>query len=128
MSVPKEDTQKTFYPHFVAEIAAAILVCLQILLIIAMIFVPEMGRQIDLSRQFQPRPEWYFLWLFELVRYFPGRSIIIGTVLIPLVTVLLLMLIPFIDSGRNGEKRTSAVFYMLALMPALLTILYLSSR
>lgn len=128
MSVPKEDTQKTFYPHFVAEIAAAILVCLQILLIIAMLFVPEMGRQIDLSRQFQPRPEWYFLWLFELVRYFPGKCIAIGTVVLPLVSVLLLMFIPFIDSGRNGEKRASAVFYMLALMPAMLTILYFSLR
>ncbi|MCK7504993.1 MAG: hypothetical protein MZV70_13545 [Desulfobacterales bacterium] len=31
-----------------------------------------------LSQPFQPKPEWYFLWLFQLVRYFPGRAPHVG--------------------------------------------------
>ncbi|MCE5311643.1 MAG: hypothetical protein LLF86_00660 [Nitrospiraceae bacterium] len=128
MSAERKNEQKTFYPHFVAEIAAAALLCLQLLLVLALLFAPDTGRQIDLSRQFQPRPEWYFLWLFELVKYFPGKSIFIGTLVVPALSVLLLALMPFIDQGSSGRKKASVVFYVLAVMPILLTAMYLLSR
>ncbi|MDX9713953.1 MAG: hypothetical protein RBT37_00835 [Dissulfurispiraceae bacterium] len=122
------EQKKTFYPHFVAEIAAVIVLCLELLVVMAMLFAPEVGRPIDLSRQYQPRPEWYFLWLFELVRYFPGKSIVIGTVVLPLVSVLLLMFLPFIDRVGRGRNRASIVFCMLVIMPVLLTAIYLFRR
>ena len=44
-----------------------------------------------------PRPEWYFAFLFELRRYFPGDSEIIATQVLPGVAILVLLLIPAID-------------------------------
>ncbi|MBN2654871.1 MAG: hypothetical protein JXR79_07140 [Nitrospirae bacterium] len=123
-----EEIEKTFYPHFVAEVVVVIFFCLQILIVISMLFVPEMGRPIDLSRQYQPRPEWYFLWLFELVKFFPGWSVVVGTVVVPLASVLLLMMMPFIDRGGSSSKMASIIFYLLLVMPVLLTISYILSH
>lgn len=49
-----------------------------------------------------PRPEWYFLWLFEMLKYFPGKLEWVGTVIIPGIGVLVLFLLPFID--RNPRR------------------------
>jgi quinol-cytochrome oxidoreductase complex cytochrome b subunit len=35
-----------------------------------------------------PRPEWYFLFLFQLLKYFPGQIEWVGTVIIPTIAVL----------------------------------------
>lgn len=44
-----------------------------------------------------PRPEWYFLFLFELRRYFPGSAEIVATMIIPGAVLALLVLMPLID-------------------------------
>jgi mono/diheme cytochrome c family protein len=48
---------------------------------------------------YTPRPEWYFLFLFQLLKYFPGELEFIGVVLIPTIAIILLFLLPFIDRG-----------------------------
>lgn len=47
-----------------------------------------------------PRPEWYFLFLFEFLKFVPGKIEWVGTTLIPLVAVVLLFAIPFLDRDR----------------------------
>lgn len=94
---------KRFYPDYLSEIIFCILVCVQILIVIALLYPPEAGRQIDLSKPFQPLPEWYFLWLFKLVAYFPGDFDFIGTFIMPLIFIFLLFSIPFIDRGTKGR-------------------------
>ncbi len=49
-----------------------------------------------------PRPEWYFLFLFQMLKYFPGKVEWLGTTIIPLVAVLALFLLPFFD--RNPRR------------------------
>jgi menaquinol-cytochrome c reductase cytochrome b/c subunit len=49
-----------------------------------------------------PRPEWYFLFLFQLLKYFPGSLEWLGTTVIPLIAVLALFLLPFFD--RNSKR------------------------
>ena len=44
-----------------------------------------------------PRPEWYFLWLFEMLKYFPGVIEWVGTAVVPGILVLVLLLLPFFD-------------------------------
>jgi mono/diheme cytochrome c family protein len=44
-----------------------------------------------------PRPEWYFLFLFEMLKFFPGQIEFIGTVVIPGAAILALFLLPFFD-------------------------------
>ena len=61
-----------------------------------------------------PRPEWYFLFLFEMLKYFPGQIEWIGTTIIPGIAVLLLVLLPFIDRNpaRHWKQRKFAVSFM----------------
>ena len=87
---------KPFYPDQLFEDAVAILV-LFILLAAAAIFIPvpleELANPTDAS--YDPRPEWYFLFLFQLLRYFEGPLEVIGTFLIPTVAIVLLLFLPF---------------------------------
>lgn len=44
-----------------------------------------------------PRPEWYFLFFFQLLKYFLGELEFIGVVVIPTIAIVLLVLLPFLD-------------------------------
>jgi len=61
-----------------------------------------------------PRPEWYFLFLFEMLKYFPGQLEWVGTVIIPTIAVLALFLLPFYDRSplRYWKKRKVATAIM----------------
>ncbi len=61
-----------------------------------------------------PRPEWYFLFLFQLLEFVPGQLEWIGTFLLPTVAVLALLLLPFYDRNpfRHWKKRRLAVILM----------------
>lgn len=61
-----------------------------------------------------PRPEWYFLFLFQLLKYFPGKLEWVGTVIIPGIAILALILLPFYDRSpfRHWKKRRVAVGVM----------------
>jgi len=50
-----------------------------------------------------PRPEWYFLFLFQLLRYFPGQLEWVGIIILPLLALGALLALPFID--RRIERR-----------------------
>jgi ubiquinol-cytochrome c reductase cytochrome b subunit len=54
----------------------------------------------DPSRPYPARPEWYFLFLFQILKYFPGESEIIGTVAIPGLAGLVLFVLPLLGMGR----------------------------
>jgi mono/diheme cytochrome c family protein len=59
-----------------------------------------------------PRPEWYFLGLFQLLKYFPGRWEVIGAMVVPGIASAFLALLPWIDRGpdRDPRKRQLVVF------------------
>lgn len=61
-----------------------------------------------------PRPEWYFLFLFEMLKFFPGAIEWVGTFIIPTLAVGLLFLLPFIDRNphRHFSKRRFAIAVM----------------
>jgi len=61
-----------------------------------------------------PRPEWYFLFLFELLKYFPGQIEWVGTFLLPAIAILALLLLPFYDRTpvRHWKKRKVGVSIM----------------
>ncbi len=52
------------------------------------------------TEEYPARPEWYFLFLFQLLKYFEGEQEIIGTVVIPNAALLLLLLLPLLGYGR----------------------------
>lgn len=61
-----------------------------------------------------PRPEWYFLFLFQMLKYFPGEIEWVGTAIIPGLAVLALFLLPFFDRNpnRHWSKRKFAITFM----------------
>jgi menaquinol-cytochrome c reductase cytochrome b/c subunit len=61
-----------------------------------------------------PRPEWYFLFLFQMLKYFPGRLEWLGTAVIPVLVLLVLLLLPLLDrkSARHYSKRKIALGIM----------------
>jgi ubiquinol-cytochrome c reductase cytochrome b subunit len=58
-----------------------------------------------------PKPEWYFLFLYQTLKAFPGQLEPVGTIGIPFLLVLLFLLLPFIDRTpeRNPARRPVAV-------------------
>jgi ubiquinol-cytochrome c reductase cytochrome b subunit len=55
------------------------------------------------AKGYLPRPEWYFLGMFQLLKLFEGRAMIVGTAILPGLLTLLVVLLPWID--RNPERR-----------------------
>lgn len=53
--------------------------------------------------QISPRPEWYFLFLFQILKVFQGPWEVVGTAVIPGVIGLILLGLPFYD--RNWSRR-----------------------
>src|SRR5438874_9471838 len=58
-----------------------------------------------------PRPEWYFLFLFQTLKLFSGPLELVGSVVLPGLAVLALILVPFIDRGTimKVTRRTTAI-------------------
>jgi ubiquinol-cytochrome c reductase cytochrome b subunit len=50
-----------------------------------------------------PRPEWYYVPVFQWLKYWQGRTSIVGIVIIPALLFLALFALPFID--RSPERR-----------------------
>jgi mono/diheme cytochrome c family protein len=71
-----------------------------------------------------PRPEWYFLFLFQMLKYFPGQIEWVGTVIIPTIAVLALLLLPFYDRSpyRHWKKRKLAVGIMSLVVVAIVAL------
>ena len=64
-----------------------------------------------------PRPEWYFLFLFQMLKFFKGPLETFGSVVLPGMAVLALFLVPFIDRGpmiRLGKRTFAITFAVLA--------------
>ena len=116
---------KDFYPHYLVEILVVIFVTIELAVVLALLFPPPVGRPINFSTPFIPRPEWYFLWLYQLIKYFPGPSMVIGAVGLPLVGLAALLLTPFIDRGKWGPLAVAGACALL-LAVVLLTVLALS--
>jgi menaquinol-cytochrome c reductase cytochrome b/c subunit len=75
--------------------------------------------------QTEPRPEWYFLFLFELLRIFKQPwQLIFATIIIPTLMMVLLIAWPFLDTGRDRRlsRRPAGVALGLA-TPAVLIAL-----
>lgn len=54
----------------------------------------------DAAQPYPARPEWYFMFLFQVLKYFEGSEEIIGTVVIPNGVLVLLALLPLLGYGR----------------------------
>ena len=71
------------------------------------------------TTSFVPRPDWYFYFLFYLLRIFKWpESVFLGTIGVPTIALVLLLMLPFLD--RRRVRRPSA--RPVAMVAAVLTI------
>src|SRR5207248_11728158 len=103
--------RKQFYPAQVFKDTVAIFVAFAVLFTLAVaVRVPleELADPTDTT--YVPRPEWYFLFLFQTLKLFNGPLEMVGSVVLPGLAVLVLLLVPFIDRGqlRRVTQRTFA--------------------
>ena len=88
--------------------------CVVLLIIILMSIVlgAELGPKADpTTTTYTPRPEWYFFFLFELLRVIkPPALVPLATIGVPTICMILLFLLPFYDRGpeRRPERRPIA--------------------
>jgi mono/diheme cytochrome c family protein len=88
----------SFFPDVVVKDAVvALLVFLALVALAYFIGAPLEARANPADTSYTPRPEWYFLFLFQLLKYFPGKLEVIGVIVIPTVVLGLLFFLPFID-------------------------------
>ena len=61
-----------------------------------------------------PRPEWYFLFLFEFLKFVPGKIEWMGTFVLPVLGILVLIALPFLDRNplRHWKNRLAGVSIM----------------
>jgi menaquinol-cytochrome c reductase cytochrome b/c subunit len=69
---------------------------------------------------FVPRPDWYFYFLFYLLRIFKWpNTVVIGTVGIPTLAIILLLALPFIDLRRERRLLRRPVAVVAAILVVL---------
>jgi mono/diheme cytochrome c family protein len=77
-----------------------------------------------------PRPEWYYLPIFQWLKYWRGPYAIIGIIVIPAITAALLVLVPFIDRRleRRPWRRPIAVGIFLLILGGFVGMGFMSVR
>jgi mono/diheme cytochrome c family protein len=87
-----------FFPDILLKDAIVVLLVFVVLVALAyFVGAPLEARADPGDTTYTPRPEWYFLFLFQLLKYFPGNLEVIGVILIPTLVVVLLFALPFLD-------------------------------
>ncbi len=106
--IPSDDsTREPFFPKQMARDAAMAIAVLVVLLALARFFPAPLEATADpTDTAYVPRPDWYFLSLFQLLHYFKGRAELVGTVAIPAAVALFLFALPLLD--RSGTRRPGA--------------------
>jgi len=104
-----------FWPDIIYKDLVITLALFIILVILATwIGVTQEPKADPSDSTYVPRPEWYFLFLFQLLKYFPGSLEWLGTTIIPLIAVLALFLLPFFD--RNPRRYWKSRPWAIAIM------------
>jgi ubiquinol-cytochrome c reductase cytochrome b subunit len=114
---PKRDSY--FWPDQVLKDAIA---CLAVLLAVVALTIyfrgAPLGPPADPSNEFPARPEWYFLFLFQLLKYVPAFW---GAVIIPAFLGLWMFLTPFIGKSKGGHQFNVGFWWVLIAGSAALT-------
>ena len=110
---PFDDRPKRkFFPEQVFKDVCAIFAVFAVLFFLAAAARAPLERLADpTDTTYTPRPEWYFLFLFQTLKFFRGAAEPIGSVLLPTFAVALLFAVPFLDRSRlkRVTERTFAI-------------------
>ena len=94
-----------FWPAQVLKDTTWMAVILATLVALAALVGAPLDAPADPSSTYDARPEWYFLFLFQLLKYFEGPAVLVGTVVIPTACAAFLLLLPFLDRAPSRSPR-----------------------
>lgn len=109
---PKRAPDCAFWPDQVLKDAVACLAVMAAVLFLILrprLFGQEPGAELgapaDASEPFSAaRPEWYFLFLFQFLKYFPGGTEVWGAIVIPTILLGIMFLMPFLGRWKLGHR------------------------
>jgi quinol-cytochrome oxidoreductase complex cytochrome b subunit len=114
---------KPFFPYAVAKDSIMAVVVMASIIVMALVLGAELGPKVDpTSTTYTPRPEWYFFFLFEVLRVIKPSSLTpLAAIGVPTICMILLFLLPFYDRSpeRRPERRPiamAAAFFTIAAM------------
>src|SRR5438445_13339966 len=97
---------KPFFPYAVAKDGTMALIVMLMIIFLALLFGAEVGPKADpTTTTYVPRPDWYFYFLFEVLRVMKNvpKFTPMAAIGVPTICVILLFLLPFYD--RSPERR-----------------------
>ena len=119
-----EHSEEIFYPSFLfKEIVVMMLIFILVAIVLALVFPVGLGDPADpTDNLFVPKPEWYFMSLYELLKFFPGKFEVIATAIIPAGGIVVLFLLPFFDKKpeKRPRKRPLAMVLMFLTVAAIM--------
>jgi ubiquinol-cytochrome c reductase cytochrome b subunit len=122
---------KSFYPYHALKDTIAMAAVFALLLTFTLAFRVPLDAVADPSdAAYIPRPEWYFLSLFQLLKYFPGKLEPVATIVIPGLVVGGLLALPFLDRRphRHPLKRPLVVAAFALAGAAVVSLTYLGFK
>jgi mono/diheme cytochrome c family protein len=120
-----------FFPDIIfKDVVVSLVVFLTLAALAYFLGVPTEPRANPADTTYTPRPEWYFLFLFQLLKYFPGNLEVIGAVVIPTLVIGLLFALPFIDRSprRHFLRRPAASLAGAGMLTAVTALTILAVR
>jgi menaquinol-cytochrome c reductase cytochrome b/c subunit len=122
---------KPFFPYAVAKDSVMAAFVIGIIVFMSLTLGAELGPKADpTTTTYVPRPEWYFFFLFELLRVIkPALLVPLATIGVPTILMILMLLLPFIDRGpeRRPERRPIAMVTALFVICAMGYLTYLGA-
>lgn len=120
---PRRRPDAAFWPDQVLRDAVA---CLAVLAVVLFLVIrtrgAELGAPADPSEQFSAaRPEWYFLFLFEFLKYFPGGTEVWGAIVLPGLAMAFLAAMPFVGKWKLGHRFNIGFLWVMIAGAGLLT-------
>src|SRR5207247_8471207 len=110
---------RRFFPDLIVEDAVVSTLVILIVIALAVLFgTPLEGQADPTNTGYVPRPEWYFLFLFELLKYFPGSLEWVGVVVLPGLFFVFIFLLPLLDRGPRRSLRYRPTSTVVAPLPA----------
>lgn len=96
---------RPFWPDVAFRMLAFVLFVAIALWILAFLFPKGLGTPADpLNKEhYIPEPAWYFFGIYQLLKYFPGQLDVLAMVALPLIAVIFLFGLPWLD--RNPSRR-----------------------
>ena len=120
---------KPFFPYAVTKDAVMACIVMFVIIFLAAMFGAEMGPKVNpTTTTYVPRPDWYFFFLFEVLRVMKNvpKFTPMATIGVPTICMILLFLLPFYDRSpeRRIERRPVALVAALATIFAMAYLTY----